>query len=94
MQFYHFARHFAWRKYFPVIFFFGGFAFDALTLGKQVQQSDFVMLTGYLLLAAGILWWLAHHAQRATVNISEAGDRKSTRLNSSHRNTSRMPSSA
>ena len=73
MQFYHFARHFAWRKYFPVIFFFGGFAFDALTLGKQVQQSDFVMLTGYLLLAACILWWLAHHAQRATVNISEAG---------------------
>ncbi len=53
------------RKYFPAIFFLGGFAWDALTIGKQVQQSDLIILTSYLLAAALILWWLAHHAEKS-----------------------------
>ena len=36
----------------------------------------------------------ALHETAFTVSIDLLGDRKSTRLNSSHRNTSRMPSSA
>lgn len=70
-QYYHFIKVFSWRKYCPALFFFCGFAFDALTIGKQVQQSDFVILTAYLLLAAGILWWLAHHSQCASINIAD-----------------------
>jgi hypothetical protein len=66
------VKSFPWHKYFPAIFFFGGFAWDAFTIGKQVQASDLIMLSGYLLMAAAILWWLAHHSQRATVNIAEA----------------------
>ena len=34
------------------------------------------------------------NAKSKTSNLSQITDRKSTRLNSSHRNTSRMPSSA
>lgn len=50
--------------YFPAIFFLGGFAWDAFTIGRQVQQSDLMILSAYLLVAAIILAWLAkmsHH---------------------------------
>ena len=66
------AIGFPWRKYFPAIFFLAGFVWDALTIGRQVQQSDFIILSGYLVAAALILWWIAHHAQRASVNQADA----------------------
>lgn len=53
------------RQYLPAIFFLGGFAWDALTIGRQVQQSDLIILTSYLVAAALILWWLAHHAEKS-----------------------------
>ena len=66
------AIGFPWRKYLPALFFLGGFVWDALTIGKQVQQSDFIILSSYLIAAALILWWIAHHAQRASVNQADA----------------------
>lgn len=55
--------------YFPAIFFLSGFAWDAFTIGRQVQQSDLIIFAAYLLAAALILAWLAklsHH--QYTVN--------------------------
>lgn len=43
------------RRYLPPIFFFGGFAWDAITLGRQIKPSDLLILLGYLTGAAVIL---------------------------------------
>lgn len=43
------------RRYAPVLFFFGGFAWDALTLGRAIRSADLWILLGYLLGAAGII---------------------------------------
>jgi hypothetical protein len=48
------ARNLA--DYFPVIFFFAGFIWDALTIGRNVMASDLAIFTGYLLSAALILY--------------------------------------
>lgn len=45
--------------FFPVIFFFGGFLWDALTIGRNVATSDLYTFTGYLLLAALILYTIS-----------------------------------
>ncbi len=42
--------------FFPVIFFFGGFIWDALTIGRNVMASDLAIFTGYLFAAALILY--------------------------------------
>lgn len=47
------------RRFYPVAAFFGGFIFDALTLGQRVKASDFWQLAGYLLGAAVFASWLA-----------------------------------
>ncbi len=39
----------------PAISFFGGFVFDAFTLGRRIVPIDFVVLTVYYLIAATIL---------------------------------------
>ena len=39
-------------------------------------------------------YWVKHYEEPSTFGYEEGRDRKSTRLNSSHRCTSRMPSSA
>ena len=44
-------------------------------------------------LAIGVLWWLSAFGRHAGAFLRET-DRKSTRLNSSHSQQSRMPSSA
>jgi hypothetical protein len=44
--------------FFPVLFFFGGFAWDALTIGRHVAAFDLVILSAYLAAAAGILYYL------------------------------------
>jgi len=42
--------------FFPVIFFFGGFVWDAITIGRNVMPSDLAIFTGYLFSAAIILY--------------------------------------
>jgi hypothetical protein len=53
------------RAYLPALAFFGGFLWDALTIGRTVAPTDLWILSGYLAGAAAILWWLGHrhHAQ-------------------------------
>ncbi len=62
----------AWRKWLhhavPTCAFFGGFIWDALTLGRSVQWLDLTLLLGYLLLAGGILWWLGHSRHKKSLN--------------------------
>jgi len=40
----------------PAIFFFGGFVWDALTIGRNVAASDLMIFAGYLISAAAILY--------------------------------------
>ncbi|MDO9205657.1 DUF2914 domain-containing protein [Methylotenera sp.] len=42
--------------FFPAIFFFGGFLWDALTIGRNVASSDLITFFIYLLIAAAILF--------------------------------------
>ena len=58
------------RQYLPALFFLAGFAWDALTIGRQVQQSDLIILSSYLLAAGLILWWLAHHAEKTPTQLN------------------------
>ena len=46
------------------------------------------------ILALSVVLAVAPFAQAADIEAGKARDRKSTRLNSSHQSTSRMPSSA
>lgn len=46
------------RRVLPALAFFGGFLWDALTLGRSVAAMDLWILTAYLAAAAGILWFL------------------------------------
>lgn len=43
------------KRYLPAIAFFGGFAWDALTLGRSIKPTDLFILLGYLAGAALIL---------------------------------------
>ena len=43
------------RPWVPAVAFFGGFAWDALTLGQSIKSLDLWLLLGYLLAAAAIL---------------------------------------
>lgn len=42
--------------FFPVIFFFGGFVWDALTIGRNVMPLDLAIFAVYLFSAAAILY--------------------------------------
>ncbi len=44
----------------PVIAFFGGFFWDALTIGRQINPSDLWLLAAYLLACGLILYWMGH----------------------------------
>ena len=57
-----------WKVAFPTIAFFGGFLWDALTIGRSVHASDLWILSGYLLTAALILWWLGYRNAHAPTN--------------------------
>ncbi|CAG0959683.1 hypothetical protein MTYP_00655 [Methylophilaceae bacterium] len=48
------------RTFLPVMAFFAGFIWDALTIGRYVSHLDLWILTGYLACAGGILWWLGY----------------------------------
>lgn len=52
------------KPWLPVLAFFAGFLWDALTIGKAVVPLDLWLLAGYLAGAAGILWWLGHRRHR------------------------------
>lgn len=60
-----------WRRWllrlFPLLAFFGGFLWDALTLGRRVRVDDFYMLGAYLLAAAVLIQWLARRYHRGLV---------------------------
>jgi hypothetical protein len=56
----HHARKLA--DYFPVIFFFGGFLWDALTIGRNVTSLDLFIFAGYLIAAAFILYLIGRPA--------------------------------
>jgi hypothetical protein len=43
---------------FPAIAFFGGFLWDAVTLGRSIQTLDLYILLGYQVAAGGILIWM------------------------------------
>lgn len=53
------------KHIFPTIAFFGGFLWDAFTLGRSVKWLDLSILLAYLTLAGGILWWLGHRKHLA-----------------------------
>lgn len=50
----------SFRPFLPVIAFFGGFAWDMLTIGRYVGVWDLFILAGYLACAAAMLWWLGY----------------------------------
>lgn len=50
----HHVRKFA--DFFPVLFFFGGFLWDTLTIGRNVAISDLTIFAAYLFIAAIILY--------------------------------------
>lgn len=47
------------KRYAPMLAFFGGFLWDALTLGQRVKPMDFWILSAYLTGAALFIYWLA-----------------------------------
>jgi len=61
------------RTYLSVIAFFGGFLWDALTVGFSVTSADLWILSGYLAGAAGILWWLGHRSHALAAIAPDAG---------------------
>ena len=61
------------RTYFPAFAFFGGFLWDALTIGQTVTFLDLWLMAGYLASAAGILWWLGHRRHTRAGTVAEGG---------------------
>jgi hypothetical protein len=59
------------QRTFPALAFFGGFLWDAITLGRSVGTLDLWILTGYLGIAAALLWWLGQR-QAAPADVSAA----------------------
>ena len=59
------------KKYLPVISFFAGFAWDALTIGRNVNGSDLIILTAYLLATVPIIAWLVKKANLLINNAAE-----------------------
>jgi MFS family permease len=46
-------------NYLPAVFFFAGFIWDALTIGRNVAASDLIIFAGYLLAAGLILFCIS-----------------------------------
>lgn len=57
-------------RYLPAVFFFAGFIWDALTIGRNVAAFDLIIFAGYLLVAGLILFSIS----RPSFNLAdEAG---------------------
>ena len=54
------------QRFYPLIAFLGGFAWDALTIGQRVRARDFWQLGAYLAGAGVLSWWLAARHARQT----------------------------
>lgn len=57
-----FVKQLSLKSLLPAIAFFGGFLWDALTIGRQINPSDLWFLAAYLLAAALILYWMGHRS--------------------------------
>lgn len=55
---------FAIQRLYPLAAFFGGFLWDALTIGQRVRVLDFWRLGGFLLGSALLIIWLAWRHQQ------------------------------
>ena len=62
-------------SYLPAVFFFAGFIWDALTIGRNVAASDLIIFAGYLLAAGLILFCIS----RPSFILAD-GTKLSTRL--------------
>jgi len=52
------------RRYYPLLAFFGGFAWDALTIGQRVRVIDLWRLGAFLFGACLLVFWLADRERR------------------------------
>ena len=68
--------------------------FNVVANSRKVTQSTEVVASNQIALVDGHIGEPATAAKIVETALSRFGDRKSTRLNSSHSVTSRMPSSA
>jgi hypothetical protein len=48
--------------YFPALFFAGGFAWDAITIGRKVMASDLLIFATYLIIAGLVLFLMSRPA--------------------------------
>ncbi|OQW70765.1 MAG: hypothetical protein CTY27_02800 [Methylotenera sp.] len=59
------------KKYLPVVAFFAGFIWDALTIGKNVNASDLLILSAYLFGTVPIMVWLVKRANLLINNAAQ-----------------------
>ena len=59
------------KKYLPVIAFFAGFLWDALTIGKNVNATDLIILSVYLFATVPIIAWLVKRANLLINNAAQ-----------------------
>ena len=55
-------------SFMPVVFFFGGFVWDALTIGHNVVPLDLYIFAFYLVSAGAILYWIGRPSAEATAS--------------------------
>ena len=82
------------RKVFGVAYRFVGKVDDAEDLTQEIFVKVYQSLDRYRPGEGNFTTWLMTLARNHAIDDYRKRDRKSTRLNSSHRLTSRMPSSA
>lgn len=75
--------------YFPVIFFFAGFVWDALTIGRNVMPLDLMIFAGYLLTAALILYLIGRPGSEGAEDAIKAQSKYMELLKKLH--TPRLP---
>lgn len=78
------------KKYIPVVAFFAGFIWDALTIGRSVNASDLWILSAYLIGAIPIISWLVKRANLLQNNAAETTLATSIPLADAHWKT-RLP---
>jgi hypothetical protein len=60
------------RRFYPVAAFLGGFAWDALTIGRRVSTFNLWQLGAYLFCAGVLVFWLSfREARKSTAPASE-----------------------